>query len=203
MSWGFSKEKGEIRDAINKAWAKRQQRILFFAAANNEGFREPELFPASHYVNVISVGGAEDDGEPAKGLCPNPKPEHDEGVFSALGVAVPCGNWEDKPAGGGIVKAPVGMSGCSFAAPVLAATAALFLHYATFAAQCRPEHEKRLQKVFEPQGMRRLFRNIGQVNRTTSVRRWFVRPEHLFSPKAVRDLDHSDLITEMISALRL
>lgn len=127
-----------------------------FAAANNEGFRESELFPASHYVNVISVGGAEDDGEPAKGLCPNPKPEHDEDVFSALGVAVPCGNWEDKPpvksGAGGTCMVPVGMSGCSFAAPVLAATAALFLHYATFAAQYRPEHEKRLQKVFEPQG---------------------------------------------------
>lgn len=92
---------------------------------------------------------------------------------------------------------PVGMSGCSFAAPVLAATAALFLHYATFAAQHKSEYEKRLQKVFEPQGMRRLFRNIGEVNKRTNVRRWFVRPEHLFSPKVVRNLDHDDSLVAM------
>lgn len=66
ISFGFDEEKyvddkPVISDAITDAHIKRNQRILFFAAAANYGGNRDEMFPARS-KKVISIRGTDDLG---------------------------------------------------------------------------------------------------------------------------------------------
>jgi hypothetical protein len=56
MSFGFPDEVASIRKAIINAEKVKKKKILFFAAANNDGLNILKMFPA-FFESVISVRG--------------------------------------------------------------------------------------------------------------------------------------------------
>ena len=111
MSFGFKNDVKAIQEAINDAEKKRKSQILFFAAANNSGENEPEMFPARSEA-VISVRGTDHMGEMVP-LYDPPNWAHKGGnQFCTLAKEVPCGFYQEKK------------SGCSVATPIMAAIAA-------------------------------------------------------------------------------
>ena len=123
MSFGFSEEPevdGErvISNAIAQAEAARNQGILFFAAAANDGGNQAEMFPARHHA-VCSVRATDHLGR-FLGLNPPPNPFGAD-VLGTLGKCVAgagvCGSEE-------VVK-----TGTSVATPIAAGIAATILSY--------------------------------------------------------------------------
>ncbi|KAK4168330.1 hypothetical protein QBC43DRAFT_310098 [Cladorrhinum sp. PSN259] len=128
MSFGFD---GEIRDAQNRpaisnaisnAMHVRDQQILFFAAAANEGGNQSEMFPASH-PQVIAIRGTDDKGwlqryNPPKGYT-------GMDCFMTLGQDVPGAGLSNRD--GGI---DVYHSGTSVSTPIAAGIAGILLSYA-------------------------------------------------------------------------
>lgn len=128
MSFGFD---GEIHDAQNRpaisnaisdACKARDQQILFFAAAANEGGNQPEMFPASH-PQVIAIRGTDDKGwlqryNPPKGYT---------GVkcFMTLGQDVPGAGLSNIDGGSDVYR-----SGTSVSTPIAAGIAGILLSYA-------------------------------------------------------------------------
>jgi subtilisin family serine protease len=115
MSFGFAEDIQSIREAIIEA---EKQKVIFFAAANNGGWNAPELFPAL-MESVFSVrgtryNGAFDDDYNPRSWDHKPGPQ-----FGSLACDVPCA-WTSND----LTK-----SGCSVAAPIVAATAALVMTF--------------------------------------------------------------------------
>lgn len=113
MSFGFSEEIASIRNAILDAETAKDGKILFFAAANNAGQNELELFPA-FFESVISVRGTDFNGSFDPQYDPPSWPHKDGTCYGTLGKDVACG-WT----AGSLRK-----SGCSVATPIMAAIAA-------------------------------------------------------------------------------
>ncbi|KAK3987551.1 hypothetical protein QBC44DRAFT_245552 [Cladorrhinum sp. PSN332] len=169
MSFGFDEEifvndEPVISNAISEALRIRNQRILFLAAAANEGGNQPEMFPAKHPY-VISMRGTDDKGWLQRF---NPPPDY-AGVscFMTLGQDVP-GAALNRHGGGEVCK-----SGTSVSTPIAAGIAAMLLGYARV-------HESELKQKFRPgeawkssqlwtmSGMRKLFRMLS----TEMLDRW-------------------------------
>jgi hypothetical protein len=149
MSFGYRKDKPEIKKAILGGVLSRSEKILYFAAAANFGVREPEMFPA-RFASVISMRGSN-----ANGFFPdfNPPPREDEAiVYGTLGVDVP-----------GASISPDGKqepkSGSSIATAVAAGMAAVLLEYATWKNQEGGDSEI-LRKLKTQQGMLAIFRSL-------------------------------------------
>ncbi len=116
MSFGFSDEIPSIRAAILEAERVKAGKILFFAAANNNGMNGDEMFP-SFFESVISVRGTRCDGRFESQYDPSPW-AHKEGLmYGTLAQNVPCG-WTC------LVK-----SGCSVATPIMVAIAASIIRF--------------------------------------------------------------------------
>lgn len=124
MSFGFSEEILSIHKAIIDAERDKDRKILFFAAATNDGLNKPEMFPAFH-ESVISVRGTRYNGEFV--LQYNPLQwKHKTGLkYGTLGQKVACG-WYP----GRLVK-----SGCSVATPIMVTFAATLIRLSQ-----SPEH---------------------------------------------------------------
>jgi subtilisin family serine protease len=130
MSFGFPHEiyvNGTplISNAISSALHARNQRILFFAAAANEGGNQPEMFPANH-AQVISVRGTDDKGWLARFNPPRGSTGID-GVMT-LGQDVPGAALSKDAATTG--EGEVCRSGTSVSTPIAAGIAARLLCYA-------------------------------------------------------------------------
>ncbi|KAH6888447.1 hypothetical protein B0T10DRAFT_488196 [Thelonectria olida] len=143
MSFGFDEEiyiKGErvISNAILNALSDTKERILFFAAAANDGGNREEMFPASNR-NVLSIRGTDELGwaQPF-----NPPPDYNAMTcFMTLGLNVPGASLKKSKAQG----ADVCKSGTSVATPIAAGIAAMLLGYARM-------HEKELQELLGDDG---------------------------------------------------
>ncbi|KAI3325795.1 hypothetical protein HD806DRAFT_491247 [Xylariaceae sp. AK1471] len=128
MSFGFDDEqyvdgKPVISNAISDALTGRDQRILFFAAAANDGGNRKEMFPARNR-NVFSIRGTDEYGW-VQGF--NPPPDYNgETCFMTLGKDVPGASLSTSEHGGGEVC----QSGTSVATPIAAGIAAMVLGYA-------------------------------------------------------------------------
>ncbi|KAM0226893.1 hypothetical protein ACHAPO_011987 [Fusarium lateritium] len=149
MSFGFDGDqyvdgKPIVSNAILKALIGTGQRILFFAAAANEGGNRNEMFAASNQ-NVMSIRGSDDRGWACNF---NPPPDYNaETCFMTLGVDVPGAslvNSDDE--GGEILK-----SGTSVATPIAAGIAAMLLGYAKI-------HEKELHLLLGPRDKEKLWK---------------------------------------------
>jgi hypothetical protein len=126
MSFGFDREiavggRLVISNAISDALRARDQRILFFAAAANEGGNQPEMFPANH-PQVISIRGTDDKGwlqrfNPPKGFA-------GLNCFMTLGQDVP-GAGLSRDGGVEVFK-----SGTSVSTPIAAGITGILLSYA-------------------------------------------------------------------------
>ncbi len=122
MSFGFKTRIPSVEKVIRDTIMKRRDEkkdILFFAAANNDGLNEKEMFPASD-SNVISVRGTDHSGAFLQKYNPDPWPNK-QGMprFGTLAENV-CYDCADRSS----IK-----SGCSFATPILAGLVATVIHY--------------------------------------------------------------------------
>ncbi|KAF2786666.1 subtilisin-like protein, partial [Melanomma pulvis-pyrius CBS 109.77] len=149
MSFGYRKDRPEIKKVILGGVLSRSEEILYFAAAANFGVREPEMFPARS-PHVISMRGSN-----ASGFFPdfNPPPNESEAiVYGTLGVDVPGASI--RPDGKQESK-----SGTSIATAVAAGIAAVLLEYVTWKTQESCDREI-LRKLRTQQGMLAMFRAL-------------------------------------------
>ncbi|KAF2191249.1 subtilisin-like protein [Zopfia rhizophila CBS 207.26] len=173
MSFGSTTPSKVVIDAIKDAERKRDDAILFFAAAANDGANLGEMFPAS-FTSVISVRGTWEDGGFMSKYNPDPQPSNQgTALFGTLADSVPCGApYEDANT----------MSGCSVATPILASTAAFFIEFANSQAQARNlSHQERdvLGRLKTRAGMLHLFKRIAS-QREAANNRLYVAPQLLF-----------------------
>ena len=143
MSFGFEEDScvdgiPVISNAISDALKARNQRIIFFAAAANEGGNQAEMFPASH-PQVISVRGTDDKGWPQRFNPPRGK--DNSRCFMTLGRDVPAAGLS-RDGGAEVLK-----SGTSVSTPIAAGIAAMALAYARL-------YEADLQRVLGPRTKR-------------------------------------------------
>jgi subtilisin family serine protease len=129
MSFGFDHEipgannRLAISNALSDALHTRNQQILFFAAAANEGGNQPEMFPANH-PHVISIRGTDDKGwlqryNPPRGYA-------DMDCFMTLGQDVPGAGLSSLDG----EEAEAYHSGTSVSTPIAAGIAGILLSYA-------------------------------------------------------------------------
>lgn len=116
FSFGYANTVKSIAQAISKAESVTDDQVLFFAAANNRGQNQDEMFPAFN-ESVIAVRGTTYDGAPIESYCPSQLRHQQTTVFGTLAKEVLC-DW----CPGGLT-----MSGCSVATPILAAIAAMIM----------------------------------------------------------------------------
>ncbi|KAF4984121.1 hypothetical protein FZEAL_614 [Fusarium zealandicum] len=118
MSFGFSGEIACIRRAIVEAERVKGDKILFIAAANNGGLNDPEMFPA-FFESVISTRGTDHDGSFLTKYNPKSWSHKSGPQYGTLAQDVPYG-WP--------LRNPT-KSGCSIAAPILAAIALVIIAF--------------------------------------------------------------------------
>lgn len=149
-----------LSNAITQALARRNQRILFFAAAANDGGNQIEMFPARH-PSVFSIRATDHQGA---FLTLNPPPDFSGvDVFGTLGREVPAAPLSSQRTDTGEVC----MTGTSAATPIAAGIAATILGY----ARLRLEKETKvdlnaLKLIWTERGMRlmllKLSRKMGE-----------------------------------------
>ncbi|KAE8448458.1 hypothetical protein EG329_009523 [Mollisiaceae sp. DMI_Dod_QoI] len=123
MSFGFSHDVPEIREAISEAVHYKKGHLLLFAAASNSGGNLRLSFPASHPL-VTPIRATSHDGHfPSY----NPPPEKDEAIcFGTLGENV-LSAWP--PSLYDAEEDEMYQSGTSVACPIAAGIAAFILEY--------------------------------------------------------------------------
>lgn len=143
------------------------------------------------HEHVISVRGAYMSGAPVPDYNPRPTRNTRPQMFCTLARDVPCdleGNT---------------MSGCSVATPILAATAALFLQYASCIMAWDHMVEDlepwRIKALHEKDVMEALFRKLGREMQPDT---WYVQPRDLFDDlgRGFRSFRHT--ILGVVSDLR-
>lgn len=179
MSFGFDEEpfvdqKPIISNAILTALYKTDQRILFFAAAANEGGNREEMFPANN-DNVLSIRGSDDKGWAERF---NPPPDYSaKTCFMTLGLNVPGASlMKSKDRGADVYK-----SGTSVATPIAAGIAAILLGYAQIHKRdleelLGPQDAVKLSRLWGITGMRVLFEKIA----TEMTDKWSYLELHKF-----------------------
>jgi hypothetical protein len=147
MSFGSSQKSDVIVRAIRSS-----REMLLFAAANNEGLNEAEMFPASSEA-VISVRGTDHDGLFLQPYNPSPRQHKAAPHFGTLASAVPC----VYPEPNRLIK-----SGCSVATPIMAAMAATIIRYVDRESVLHRYHDH----VRTSQGMLAIFRAMTEEQKS-------------------------------------
>jgi hypothetical protein len=162
MSFGFATRQDAIAKAIDQASIARQRKIVFFAAAANDGANKAELFPA-YLSSVISVRGTNHYGSFVDSYNPPPVATNvSSALFGTLGLDVQY----DFPS-------LDTKSGCSIATPIMAAMVSLVLQLGD---SCKMEDES-LAKLHTLEGVQMLLRDIA-VDQGNN--RYFVHLRSLF-----------------------
>lgn len=149
MSFGFPGYVQKIKNAMAYARYERNDAIVFWAAANNEGLNEGEMFPAilGESAGVISVHGTDRNGAFVRRFNPEALSTP---VFGTLG----CDVYSDWP--GEELQRP--MSGCSVATPIAVSIAVMVIDYATSQPAEFSAGDLRLMRT--RQGVFELFRGM-------------------------------------------
>lgn len=149
MSLGYAEEQQCISRAIHRAVYKRDDSILFFAAASNYGANDKEMFPARH-DSVISIRGTNSNGD-FEDFNP-PRNQNEETVFGTLGLDVPSAWLSDH-------DDEVYKSGTSIATAVAAGIAGILLGYAIDKSRESAFHDVNT-KLRTRRGMQAMFRAL-------------------------------------------
>src|SRR3569833_405348 len=166
MSFGFESRVSVIEDALQQASKLKDGKILFFAAANNDGANAHEMFPALDDA-VISVRGTRYDGSFVQKFDPPVWPNKaGMKLFGTLGHEVPCG-WT----AGRLTK-----SGCSVATPIMAAIAATIISF-TEREKDRFEVDDVMGAVGTRWAMLAIFGLMGEDKKSE---RFYLAPWHFF-----------------------
>lgn len=179
MSFGFPNHVQSIQDAMSRATGHKKA-ITFFAAANNQGSNDDEMFPANIGDPVLSIRGTDADGGFVRKF--SPERSSDERVFGTLGKDV-CSDWIGP-------QYSYSMSGSSVATAIAVGVAAMLLEYAT-----RSNHftQEELRLMQTRRGVFELFTEIGVLG---GDERYYIAPFKLF------DMDDEDRLAKMRSAIR-
>ncbi|KAF4447058.1 serine protease [Fusarium austroafricanum] len=164
MSFGFRNEVEQIKDAILEAERWNGHRILFFAAANNDGLNEPEMFPAFH-ESVISVRGTKHNGEFVQQYNPRSWSYKSAIRYGTLAQDVPYA----------FSKAGPTASGCSIATPILAAIAAVVISF----ADSQGDWSKEREDIRTRRGMTAVF-NLMAEGQESPIGRHYLAPWQLY-----------------------
>ena len=166
MSFGYAEDVTIIGEALRDAEILRGNKILFFAAANNDGLNQPEKFPAFS-ESVISVRGTAQNGKFIRDYNPKNWP-HKPGIqYGTLAKDVPCGFFPVK-------------SGCSVATPILAAIAAVIIAFVDRDAEF---DEWNRDTVRTRRGMRSVLQFMANDQNSKSER-LYIAPWFLFEYSA-------------------
>ncbi|KAF7554299.1 hypothetical protein G7Z17_g2996 [Cylindrodendrum hubeiense] len=181
MSFGFKSNDTTVSNTISYCQNMRKRDILFFAAANNLGTAQKEMFPAAQYLDVISVRGTNLYDSFMDQYNAEPHPGWQEQVserclFGTLATDGCDGAW-------------LHIEGCSIATPILAATASLFLQYIMYLCRVYPHYDWLLQRLFQKEYMMRLFKQVGSKH--DEEKRCFVAPRRLFT--GLDDIENTSL----------
>ncbi|KAH7133081.1 hypothetical protein B0J13DRAFT_93100 [Dactylonectria estremocensis] len=169
LSFGFAESSPCIQEAISYAESLKGGRILFFAAANNQGRNQREMFPA-WCESVISVRGTTHDGS----FVPKYNPDswsHKNGseLYGSISEHVPCGWTSDQ-----LVK-----SGCSVATPIVAAIASMIIWFVSCKSQSFTNIENIHQLIRTRRGILSIFR-VMTDDQDQEQRRRYLAPWQLF-----------------------
>ncbi|KAE8441485.1 hypothetical protein EG329_004909 [Mollisiaceae sp. DMI_Dod_QoI] len=191
MSFGFSDEVPLIQDAITNAENIKKHKILFFAAANNDGLNQKEMFPAFS-ESVISVRGTTHDGSFVQQYNPETW-SHKDGMklYGTISQNVPC-DWT----AGQLTK-----SGCSVATPIMAAIAALIIWYVS----CESARFGGLKNVEDlirtRRGILSVFGVMTEEQKQPSIYHRYLAPWQLFSDGDATDVKKVSMISYALSKL--
>ena len=149
MSFGYDDEQLVIGKAIRKALYERDDGIIFFAAASNNGANYREMYPARD-DSVISIRGTNANGD-FEDFNP-PRTQRGNIAFGTLGVDVPAA-WLSHQDG------DVYLTGTSFATAVAAGIAGVLMGYVSRKSG-ESEYEGICKKIRRRQGMVAMFNDL-------------------------------------------
>lgn len=189
MSFGFPEEplvngKSIISNAIHGAIHQRGGRVLFFAAAANDGGNQREMFPARH-DEVFSVRATDHQGvfqhfNPAADAL-------ESYVFGALGAEVPG-------VGLSTQLEEVCKSGTSISTPIAAGIAATILGYARLGLSSkRFDEDSGIERLWTKRGMRLAFIKL---SREMSDRHYYLYPQEFL--RETREMQRDALLLEAV-----
>ena len=160
MSFGFTEEQEEIRDAITEALSGKNEKILFFAAAANKGANEPEMYPARDY-RVFAIRASNHEGHWWKSNPPVDTDQHRS--FMTLGQKVPS------------VTRAESLSGTSYATPIAAGFAAMILADVrlSLTTSALESDVKLLNRLSRHDGMRKV---LGELSVKSTPRCSYLNP---------------------------
>lgn len=192
MSFGYPEEQPVIGDAIHMSLVL-QSKLLFFAAAANEGSNEADMFPAND-DNVISIRGSDSEG-----WLRSSSTLHDETCFMTLGRDVPCAALSSGEDSGGYAY----KSGTSVATPIAAGIAAIILGFARVSEsdlkrRLGNAQEAKLTRLGTRAGMTSMLRLISSES---SHRCRFLAPKAKFTGISVDDNQRQHVIENAIRLL--
>ena len=182
MSFGFPEEpsvggRHPISSAIYNAVAKRDGKIIFFAAAANEGGNKREMFPAQH-SEVISIRATDHQG-----IFQDFNPPLDfqtAPAFGTLGKDVP-GAWLNTDDG------EVCKTGTSIATSIAAGTAATILGYVQLGLLSeRFDNIDLVKKLWTRPGM---ISALMKFSKEMDTKRFYLYPQDFLKKMNVQDRD--------------
>ena len=161
LSFGFAESAACIEEAIIDAEKLKRGKILFFAAANNQGRNQKEMFPA-RCESVISVRGTSHDGSFIPRYNPDTWSESQGAtLYGTISENVPC-DWTC----GQLVK-----SGCSVATPIVAAIASMIIWFVSCQKETFVDNEDFQRLIRTRKGMLSVFRAMTE-DQDPSTRRY-------------------------------
>lgn len=180
MSFGFhGSDVTNIQKAIDEATTARAGvggGILFFAAANNKGLNEKEMFPARHR-DVIAIRGTDHMGRFLQEYNCDPwANKENECRFGTLASEVPydCVDatcW----------KSGCWMSGCSVATPILAGLVATIIQYMEYRGKDIDKDGNLRKGIRKREGIiqvMKLLTDRPHVERYLTPLSFFEKPDH-------------------------
>lgn len=183
MSFGFHDSHKEVKAALNRA--VRDSKILVFAAMSNDGNNSQHAaWPARDPNLAIGVHSCDKWGRKTSGFTP--RYVHGSHNFMFVGEEV-ITQWPEAKGGGFRLD-----EGTSFAAPAVAAMAALILAFA-WQHMCRKDREDAetlidLEELRELGGMEKVLERISEKDET--LRYSYIHPRLLwkgFNPSFAED----------------
>ena len=174
MAFGFADEeivagKKPLRKAIYQATTDRDERILFVAAAGNDGANSKEvMFPARHGL-VIPVYGTDATGAFLEDL--NPRIKRDgPAIFGTLAKDVPCSGRDD--------ETEIFATGTSFATAIVAGFAGMLLEYAQLLALRKEESDEASNWNVNLSTRTVMLAMFKQIAQDPPDRRYYLHPMH-------------------------